>query len=115
VIARAGHPLPLLRDPSGRVRVLDCPGGPLLGVDRDAAYPAAAVALEPGSVLALYTDGLIERPGVDIDDSLGELARRFAEAPDRSLEHLADTLTGPAGAAGRRGDDTALLLLRATR
>ncbi|MEO3977907.1 SpoIIE family protein phosphatase [Streptomyces sp. CAU 1734] len=115
LLARAGHPQPLLRGPDGTVRVLDLPGGPLLGVDRAAVYPTTAVPLRPGSVLALYTDGLIETPGVDMDDSLAALARRFAGAADGSLETVADTLIGPVDAGGRRGDDTALLLLRPTR
>lgn len=44
-IARAGHPLPLLRDPQGRVHLLDVPGGPLLGIDPSAQYPLTEVAL----------------------------------------------------------------------
>ncbi|MEV6949010.1 GAF domain-containing SpoIIE family protein phosphatase, partial [Streptomyces sp. NPDC051172] len=55
VMARAGHPPPLLRRPDGRVRVLDLAGGPLLGIDGSAGYPTTEVDLAPGSVLALYT------------------------------------------------------------
>ncbi|MGW6460430.1 SpoIIE family protein phosphatase [Streptomyces sp. NPDC055078] len=115
LLARAGHPQPLLRDPDGRVRALELAGGPLLGVDRAAEYPTTAVSLPPGSVLVLYTDGLIETPGIDLDDALAALARRLARSTGESLEDLADTLIGPAGAEGRRGDDTALLLLRPLR
>ncbi|MFI6284767.1 SpoIIE family protein phosphatase [Streptomyces sp. NPDC051018] len=111
VFARAGHPQPLLREPDGRVRVLELAGGPLLGVDRQAVYPTTEVPLVPGSILVLYTDGLIEEPGVDLDDSLGALAGRLGRLPADSLETLADALMEQPGAA-RRGDDTALLLLR---
>ncbi|MGV9310628.1 SpoIIE family protein phosphatase [Streptomyces sp. NPDC003691] len=111
LLARAGHPLPLLREPDGRVRALELPGGPLLGVDSKAAYPVTEVPLVPGAVLALYTDGLIERPGVDLDVGLAELARRLARAGDAPLEEIADALVGMVGAEAR-GDDTALLLLR---
>lgn len=62
VMARAGHPPPLLLRPDGRVRVLDLAGGPLLGIDAAATYPTTEVPFVPGSVLALYTDGLIESP-----------------------------------------------------
>ncbi|MER5767883.1 SpoIIE family protein phosphatase [Streptomyces sp. NPDC001985] len=113
-MARAGHPQPLLRDPDGTVHVLDIAGGPLLGVDAAARFPTTTVPLRPGAVLALYTDGLIEAPGTDIDDALAALARRLAAATG-SLEAVADALTGPPGAGGGGGgDDTALLLLRPT-
>ncbi|TXS47888.1 SpoIIE family protein phosphatase [Streptomyces sp. t39] len=111
LLARAGHPQPLLRDPEGRVHVLDLAGGPLLGVDPSAVYPTTSVPLPPGSVLVFYTDGLIERPGTDIDDALAELAGRLAGGgTGEPLEELADTLLGDA--PSERGDDTALLLLR---
>ncbi|MFJ9009621.1 SpoIIE family protein phosphatase [Streptomyces canus] len=113
VMARAGHPPPLLRRPDGRVRVLDLAGGPLLGIDGSAVYPTTEVDLAPGSVLALYTDGLIETPGVDIEDALADLGRQLAEAGDRPLDELADELVRRSAAARERIDDVALLLLRA--
>ncbi|MFJ9373555.1 SpoIIE family protein phosphatase [Streptomyces sp. NPDC101455] len=113
VMARAGHPPPLLRRPDGRVRVLDLAGGPLLGIDADAVYPTTEVDLAPGSVLALYTDGLIESPGVDIEDALAELGQRLAAAGDLPLEEIADELVRHSAAAQERIDDVALLLLRA--
>ncbi|MET7689395.1 SpoIIE family protein phosphatase [Streptomyces sp. NPDC005483] len=113
VMARAGHPPPLLRRPDGRVRVLDLAGGPLLGIDGSAVYPTTEVDLTPGCVLALYTDGLIESPGVDIEEALIELGRRLAEAGDRPLDELADELVRRSASARERIDDVALLLLRA--
>ncbi|MEU0206116.1 SpoIIE family protein phosphatase [Streptomyces canus] len=113
VMARAGHPPPLLRRPDGRVRVLDLAGGPLLGIDSSAVYPTTEVDLAPGSVLALYTDGLIESPGVDIEDALAGLGRQLADAGDRPLDELADELVRRSAAARERIDDVALLLLRA--
>jgi PAS domain-containing protein len=113
VMARAGHPPPLLRRPDGRVRVLDLAGGPLLGIDGDASYPTTEVELPPGSVLALYTDGLVEAPGVDIEDALADLGRRLAQAGDLPLDELADVLVGREAGAPERIDDVALLLLRA--
>jgi GAF domain-containing protein len=113
VMARAGHPPPLLRRPDGRVRVLDLAGGPLLGIDGAAVYPTTEVGLAPGSVLALYTDGLIESPGVDIEDALAELGERLGEAGELPLEELADHLVRHEAENGERIDDVALLLLRA--
>ncbi|MDX3281425.1 SpoIIE family protein phosphatase [Streptomyces scabiei] len=114
VMARAGHPPPLLRRPDGKVRVLDLAGGPLLGIDAAAAYPTTEVALAEGSVLVLYTDGLIESPGVDIEDALASLGERLSTAGERPLEWLADRLVQETEAAQERADDVALLLLRAT-
>ncbi|MEU5434298.1 SpoIIE family protein phosphatase [Streptomyces sp. NPDC020719] len=112
LLARAGHPQPLLRTPDGRVRVLDLVGGPLLGIEADAVYPTTEVPLPPGSVLALYTDGLIEIPGVDLDESLAAVADRLAAAGSRPLEEVADALVRHVRETRERGDDVALLLLR---
>ncbi|MEU6669016.1 GAF domain-containing SpoIIE family protein phosphatase [Streptomyces sp. NPDC046727] len=113
VMARAGHPPPLLRRPDGRVRVLDLAGGPLLGIDASAVYPTTEVSLAPGSVLVLYTDGLVESPGVDIEDALVDLGELLAEVGDQPLESLADAVVRHSAAAGERVDDVAVLLLRA--
>lgn len=113
VMARAGHPPPLLRRADGRVRVLDLAGGPLLGIDASATYPTTEVDLAPGCVLVLYTDGLIESPGIDIEDALADLGERLGEAGDLPLDELADRLVERSAATEERLDDVALLLLRA--
>jgi serine phosphatase RsbU (regulator of sigma subunit) len=113
VMARAGHPPPLLLRPDGKVRVLDLAGGPLLGITASARYPTTEVELAPGSLLALYTDGLIEYPGVDIEDALADLCGRLAEVGNRPLDEVADHLVRHSTAARERIDDVALLLLRA--
>jgi serine phosphatase RsbU (regulator of sigma subunit) len=112
VIARAGHPPPLLRGPDGSVRVLDVPGGALLGVEPDGRYPVTEVALPPGSVLALYTDGLVETPGTDLDEAVADLAAHLAAVGDVSLEQLADSMIRHTAGPHGRADDVALLLLR---
>ncbi|MEU7423300.1 SpoIIE family protein phosphatase [Streptomyces sp. NPDC040750] len=113
VMARAGHPPPLLRRPDGRVRVLDLAGGPLLGIDSSAVYPTTEVSLVPGSVLVLYTDGLVETPDIDIEDALVDLGALLSEIGDRPLEDLADEVLRHSAAARERLDDVAVLLLRA--
>ncbi|MFI2759155.1 SpoIIE family protein phosphatase [Streptomyces echinatus] len=113
VMARAGHPPPLLRRPDGQVRVLDLAGGPLLGIDAGAVYPTTEVALTPGSVLVLYTDGLVETPGVDIEDALVGLGELLTDIGDQPLESLADEVVRNSAAARQRVDDVAVLLLRA--
>ncbi|MFF6879815.1 MULTISPECIES: SpoIIE family protein phosphatase [unclassified Streptomyces] len=107
---RAGHPPPLLRHPDGRAETLDLAGGVMLGVQPDSVYPVTALTLAPGSVLALYTDGLVERPGSDIETGIDAVRRRLSETPADSVEHLADRLVGTARRARERPDDVALLL-----
>ncbi|MEU0206234.1 SpoIIE family protein phosphatase [Streptomyces canus] len=115
--ARAGHPPPLLRSPDGRTRVLDLPGGVVLGVDPRARYPVTELQMEPGAILALYTDGLVERPGGDIDEGITALRVALAKAGapaarpvGRFLAGVADRLTATARHALDRPDDIALLL-----
>ncbi|WP_189817912.1 SpoIIE family protein phosphatase [Streptomyces olivaceoviridis] len=116
-VARAGHPPPLLRCPDGRTRLLDISGGVVLGVDPHARYPVTELRLEPDAILALYTDGLVERPGADIDDGIASLRLALAQAGvgtglggGRSLSGVADRLTATARRATDRPDDVALLL-----
>ncbi|MCH0566554.1 MULTISPECIES: SpoIIE family protein phosphatase [unclassified Streptomyces] len=112
-VVRAGHPPPLLRHADGRTEVVDLPGGVVLGVDARAHYPVAELELEAGAVLALYTDGLVERPGTDIDDGITALRHALAGSdgpPDTPLADLADKLTATARQAVDRPDDIALLL-----
>ncbi|MGW7366179.1 SpoIIE family protein phosphatase [Streptomyces sp. NPDC054841] len=111
-IATAGHPAPLVLHPDGRTEVVELSPGLLLGIDPDAHYPTTDIPLPPGAVLALYTDGLIEIPGTDIDDAVTALAHRLTQAQDRTVDELADTLLHHATKATPRTDDIALLLIR---
>jgi serine phosphatase RsbU (regulator of sigma subunit) len=107
-LTSAGHLPPALRSPSGATEFIDLPGLMLgaghdqhLGVDRD---------LPPGSVLALYTDGLIEQPGEDLAIGLSRLGRALSDGPARSLDELCESVL--ASLAPRPRDDIALLLAR---
>ncbi|MFF3754844.1 SpoIIE family protein phosphatase [Streptomyces sp. NPDC002018] len=110
-LATAGHPSPILRHPDGHAEVLHVPPGPLLGVDPAATYPSSEIPLPPGTVLALYTDGLVEAPGIDLDDATDALAERLARAKGQKMETLADALVHDAERSEIRGDDIALLLI----
>ncbi|MFJ8631913.1 SpoIIE family protein phosphatase [Streptomyces sp. NPDC093568] len=111
-LASAGHPPPLLRLPDGDTRPVVVPPGPLLGIDPDAAFPVAEIPLTEGMLLALYTDGLVESPGTDLEDSITDLAHHLAEADDGDLDRLIDTLLSKSATAAQRADDVALLVLR---
>ncbi|MER6363474.1 SpoIIE family protein phosphatase [Kitasatospora sp. NPDC001527] len=115
LVARAGHLPPVLRHPDGRAEALDVPGGPLLGVDGTAGYPVSPLTLEPGSVLALYTDGLVEDPAVAIDEGVERLCAALA-GPDAGQlvaragpDGLADRVLHELGST-HRVDDIALMI-----
>ncbi len=107
-LATAGHPPPLMRHRDGRTELLAVPPGLLLGIDPTARYPSLECALPPGCVLVLYTDGLVEAPGVDPDDATAALAGLVEQSDPCDLEAMADTLVRHAPTPG---DDIALLLL----
>jgi serine phosphatase RsbU (regulator of sigma subunit) len=110
-VTSAGHLPPVLRHPGGTTELIDLPPGLLLGAGTG-PYPTVDRQLAPGSVLALYTDGLIEEPGQDIGIGMSRLARALAEGPARSLDDLCDSVL--ATLAPRPRDDIALLLARTT-
>jgi serine phosphatase RsbU (regulator of sigma subunit) len=105
----AGHPPAALRHPDGTAELIDIPAGVMLGVGQN-HYPATDTELPPGSVLALYTDGLIEQPGQDIGTGTSQLARTLAASPAQPLDELCDDILASLGA--RAHDDIALLLAR---
>ncbi|MGW7329286.1 SpoIIE family protein phosphatase [Streptomyces sp. NPDC054840] len=112
-LASAGHPPPLLRHPGGATEILNLPAGLLLGIEPGASYTAVEIPFSPGTLLALYTDGLVEAPGRDIEDAIGAVAGRICVAPEHQpLGDLADELIEHARRDGPRPDDIALLLLR---
>ncbi|MET8289560.1 MULTISPECIES: PP2C family protein-serine/threonine phosphatase [unclassified Streptomyces] len=113
LLATAGHLPPLLRHPDGRTEALALPPGLLLGIVADAHYVAVDIPLSSGLTLALYTDGLVEAPGIDIDDAIGALAGRLAHAPNDDIESLTETLVGDAS-LNPRTDDIAILLVHVT-
>ncbi|MGW3011856.1 SpoIIE family protein phosphatase [Streptomyces sp. NPDC001219] len=112
-LAGAGHPPPLLRHPDRHTTVLRVPPGLLLGIEPDARYTTTEITLPPRSVLALYTDGLIETPGVDPDRSVADLAARLNDAPPLGPDRLADALLENRHGDADRQDDVALMLLAA--
>ncbi|GGQ78335.1 SpoIIE family protein phosphatase [Streptomyces flaveolus] len=62
-------------------------------------------------MLVFYTDGLIEKPGIDLDVAIAGLAHHFAQADEGDLDLLIDHLLNKAGTDGQRADDIALLVL----
>ncbi|MFD5830651.1 SpoIIE family protein phosphatase [Lentzea sp. NPDC060358] len=88
--ARAGHlPPVLIRD--GRCDLLPMLPGMMLGAVAEASYAEGEVVLEPGDTLLLYTDGLVERRNLALDDCLERLCAAARE-PRASLDDLLDHL-----------------------
>jgi serine phosphatase RsbU (regulator of sigma subunit) len=108
-LTSAGHPPPALRHPDGSTEFIDLPVGLLLGAGQ-ADHPTVDREFPPGSILAMYTDGLIEQPGQDLAIGMSRLARALADGPTRSLDELCDSVL--ASLAPRPRDDIALLLAR---
>jgi serine phosphatase RsbU (regulator of sigma subunit)/anti-sigma regulatory factor (Ser/Thr protein kinase) len=122
-LARAGHPDPVIRLTDGTTLPRHTAGGLPLGIAPDTDYPTTRLVLEPGEILLLCTDGLVETGGHDLESGFKRLNAILSTGQaDGSLETLADTLvdavqgplsyrtTGPL--SDRREDDIALLLLR---
>ncbi len=108
--ARAGHPPPVIAVPSAPARLLDDLGGPPLGVNLDVRYKEGSADFPSGTTLLLYTDGLIERRGRDLGESLDNLTQRVGEHDEVGAVSLADgllrALVGDAGTT----DDVAVLV-----
>ncbi|GHH76613.1 hypothetical protein GCM10018793_22740 [Streptomyces sulfonofaciens] len=111
-LATAGHPPPLLRHADGRTEVIDLPAGLLLGIDPGAEYVTKETPLPPGSVLVLYTDGLVEAPGTDPDEAITGLVDELVRSGHQPIDALADTLVHHATLSTPRSDDLALLLVQ---
>jgi serine phosphatase RsbU (regulator of sigma subunit)/PAS domain-containing protein/anti-sigma regulatory factor (Ser/Thr protein kinase) len=108
-IARAGHPPPAVVSPSGEVTFPDLPAGAPLGIGT-VPFEAGEVELTEGSMLAFYTDGLIETRDSDIDEGMRHLGKAL-EHPDQSLEDLCTSVV-EALPARPPSDDATLLLAR---
>ncbi|WP_086803303.1 SpoIIE family protein phosphatase [Streptomyces caniscabiei] len=108
-MARAGHPPPALIGPDGEAAFLDLPIGPPLGVG-GLPFETAEFDVPEGSVFALYTDGLVQAAGRDLDDGLDRLRRALC-GTGRALEETCDGVLGSL-LTDRPVDDVALLLAR---
>ncbi|SER03663.1 PAS domain S-box-containing protein [Streptomyces sp. yr375] len=108
-LARAGHPLPFTVTPEGTAELLGLPAGPPLGLG-GLPFESAEVELPEGSLLVLYTDGLVEARGRDIDEGL-DILRRALTRPAQSLDEVCDAAL-KALLTDRPEDDVALLIAR---
>ncbi|MET8325727.1 SpoIIE family protein phosphatase [Streptomyces sp. NPDC005181] len=108
-LASAGHLWPALVTPDGRVEFLELPTGPPLGLG-GLPFESVERELPEGSLLTLYTDGLLEARHRDVGAGLHALRTALADAAP-SLETTCDRVLD-ALLAGRPADDVALLIAR---
>lgn len=106
----AGHLPPLVIKASGEVAFLESPGGLPIGCDHS-PYTTDVFQADPGDLLLLYTDGLIERRGESIGDGLERLRAAAKDAP-ANPEELADHLIARLLRGRGTEDDVALLAIR---
>ncbi|MFJ9637795.1 SpoIIE family protein phosphatase [Streptomyces sp. NPDC101178] len=112
-VVRAGHVDPLVRDVDGSCRRMPAEGGLPLGLSAEFGrleYPVGTAELDPGQTMILFTDGLVELPGSDLDEGIQLLTTLVSNGP-QDLQRLADDLCDAVDVRGGQ-DDVALLLLR---
>jgi serine phosphatase RsbU (regulator of sigma subunit)/anti-sigma regulatory factor (Ser/Thr protein kinase) len=113
-VAVSGHLPPLLVQPDGSNELIDVPPAPPLGIG-DGAPESRTFTVKDGSLFMLYTDGLVESRGRDIDDGLARLQETFGPgSPERSLEDLCKSALDGVYADHER-DDIAVLVARLSR
>jgi PAS domain S-box-containing protein len=109
--ASAGHPPILLLPPGGSPRWLsDALSPPLFGDERQ-LRPQAKLVLEPGSLLVLFTDGLIERRDESLTDGLNRLMAAGARLAGLPAAEVCDRLVALLGGESAE-DDIAVLAVR---
>ena len=113
--ASAGHPPPVVLDSDGGVVTFpEAPGRLMLGVEPSSTRGETVLDLEDGATVLLYTDGLVERPGSDLDAGVAALRQVVTEAADLPLEELCDRVVDRL-VDGRPADDVALVAVRLDR
>ncbi|HSP38642.1 MAG TPA: SpoIIE family protein phosphatase [Frankiaceae bacterium] len=108
--SNAGHLPPLLRYADGSVEVLWTEPDLLLGLLPDADRQNGRADLPDGATFLLYTDGLVERRGEDLDVGISRLADALTELGTLPLEQLCNALVDRLCPIG--DDDIALLAVR---
>ena len=108
-IASAGHLPPVLAAAGQRGALADVAGGLMIGVDPGTRRRVTTVKVPPGALLCFYTDGLVERPDVPLDEGLASLCQAVTAEPPEDV--CAAVMAAMVGTESVR-DDVALLVLR---
>ncbi len=111
-MASAGHTPPAFIAPDGRVEFRPPTQNPSLGFG-GAPFERAEVSLEEGTIIALYTDGLLDLRHREADDAVDALAETLGwqiGTGHRTLQEICDRVY--TALPPERDDDIALLLAR---
>jgi sigma-B regulation protein RsbU (phosphoserine phosphatase) len=115
VLSCAGHMPPAVVEPGEPARyVLDGRSAPLDVIQATTARPQTEVRFSPGALLAFFTDGLIERVDVALDDSLAGLLAELDRRRDRPPQAFADELAAAMLDGVETKDDVCLVAARWT-
>ncbi|MFJ8749954.1 SpoIIE family protein phosphatase [Streptomyces sp. NPDC102441] len=112
VLANAGHLPPVLITPGHHPATSTMPPDPPLGIHPDITYHDNVRSVPPGTLLALFTNGLLPLRTTDAHTALQRIRHYLSTHVTEHLDALADDLTATARSAGHP-DDLALVLLRA--
>jgi PAS domain S-box-containing protein len=110
--ASAGHPPGILAHPDGRVELLDQGRSPALALDPGHPRGEAAAQVPEGATLLLYTDGLVERRGLDLDVTTDRAAALLRDGRQTPVAELAERIMTSLAPGQGYEDDVALLLHR---
>ncbi len=106
-LASAGHLLPVIVAPDGTARLLELDPGLPLGVG-GGQFVQESLAFAPGSLVLLYTDGLVETRDASVEVGLDQLLRSLGR-PVASAEEACERVLTALGRNGDTDDDTAVL------
>jgi GAF domain-containing protein/anti-sigma regulatory factor (Ser/Thr protein kinase) len=114
-LARAGHPVPVVMTPGGEPEFLDLPAGPPLGVG-GVPFEEREIQLPEGSLLVMYTDGMVESRDRDMDTGLKVLLQTLSDGnrppgEEPPLDQVCGDLTD-ALISESSSDDAAVLAAR---
>lgn len=112
VYSSAGHPPPILVHADSTIEMLDDGHTIALGLRQDWPRPEARVIMPRGATLLLYTDGLVERRGVALEQGISRAAGLVRDLNACTLEDVANQIMSRLAPSGGYQDDVAVLLYR---
>ena len=112
VYSTAGHPPPILVHADGTTRMLDDGHTIALGIRPQRPRPEARVTVPAHATLLLYTDGLVERRRLPLDEGISRAASLLQDGLNAPLDDLANQIMSRLAPSGGYQDDVALLLYR---
>jgi PAS domain S-box-containing protein len=108
----AGHLPAVLAAPQAKPTLLSDARSVPLVVQRKSSRPQSSVVLPPGSTLMLYTDGLVERRDVSLDDGIARVSETVAGGMHLPVDAVADAVLSEMTPPGGYDDDIAIVVYR---